>query len=104
VALAIAEVMIEQGWFDADFVREWTNGPFLVREDDGTLLRAEALAGGSEGFVAWDEGRGSAVRYDPADREYELPPFRLALFGSFAVAGRDGPIACRPAFDLYAVQ
>ncbi len=39
VALAIAGVMIDEGWFDADFVRQWTNGPFLVREDDGTLLR-----------------------------------------------------------------
>jgi hypothetical protein len=43
VALALAGVMIEQSWFDEDFVREWTNGPFLVREDDGTLLRVEAL-------------------------------------------------------------
>ena len=104
LALAIAGVMIEQGWFDADFVREWTNGAFLVRDDDGTLLRAEALAGGGEGFIAWDEGRGGALRYDPARREYELPPMRLALFGSFAVPGQDGPIACRPAFALYAAQ
>ena len=37
-------VMIEQGWFDAEFVRDWTNGPFLVREDNGSLLRADALA------------------------------------------------------------
>ena len=65
LALAIAGVMIEQGWFDANLVREWTNGPFLAREDDGTLLRAEALAGGAEGFVAWDEGRGRALRYNP---------------------------------------
>ena len=81
VALALAGVMIEQGWFDGDFVREWTNGPFLVREDDGTLLRAEALAAGGEGFVAWDEGRRTAVRYNPTTREYELPPMRLALSG-----------------------
>jgi hypothetical protein len=30
------------------------------------LLRAEVLAAGGEGFVAWDEGRRTAVRYDPA--------------------------------------
>jgi hypothetical protein len=104
VALALAGVMIERGWFDEDFVRGWTNGPFLVREDDGTLLRAEALAAGGEGFVAWDEGRHTAVRYDPTTREYELPPMRLALSGAFVVAGRDGPIACRTAFALYAAQ
>src|SRR5436305_5696240 len=29
IALAIAGVMIENGWFDAEFVRDWSNGPFL---------------------------------------------------------------------------
>jgi anaerobic selenocysteine-containing dehydrogenase len=104
VALAISGVMIERGWFDAEFMREWTNSPFLVREDDGTLLRTDALASDGEGFVAWDEGRGIPLRYDPDTREYDMPPVRLALSGSVVVAGRDGPIACRPAFDLYAAQ
>ena len=44
LALALAGIMIDEGWFDAEFVREWTNGPFLVREDNGRLLRADALA------------------------------------------------------------
>src|SRR6516225_3549275 len=43
LALSIAGVMIEEGWFDAEFVREWSNGPFLVREDDGTLLHASEI-------------------------------------------------------------
>src|SRR5882757_7939325 len=45
IALAIAGVMIDQGWFDAEFVRNWTNGPFLVRDDDGAMLRSQTLAG-----------------------------------------------------------
>lgn len=104
LALAIAGVMLAQGWFDAEFVRDWSNGPFLVREDDGTLLSAAALAAGGDGFVAWDEGRGRALRYDPSTRAYDLPPARLALSGRFVVAGQEGPISCRPAFDLYAAQ
>jgi anaerobic selenocysteine-containing dehydrogenase len=104
VALAIAGEMIAEGWFDSEFVRDWTNGPFLVRNDNGTLLRAEALAvGGEDGdFVAWDEGRAAAVRYDPQTRRYEKPPIQLALAGEFLIAGREGPIACRPAFDRFA--
>jgi anaerobic selenocysteine-containing dehydrogenase len=102
VALAIAGVMIDEGWFDIAFVRQWTNGPLLVRDSDGALLGADALSpSGGAGYVAWDEGQGTALRYDPAARAYDKPPVRLALFGSFVVAGRDGPIACRPAFDLY---
>src|SRR5262249_31254847 len=89
---------------DAEFLRDWSNGPFLVREDDGTLLRATALAAGGDGFVAWDEGRGEPLPYDPTTRAYDVPPIRLALFGRFIIAGRDGPIVCRPAFELYAAQ
>ena len=104
LALAIAGVMIDAGWFDSEFLRDWSNGPFLVREDDGTLLSATVLAAGGDGFLAWDEGRGRPLAYDPSTRNYDLPPVRLALTGRFTVAGRDGPIPCRPAFELYATQ
>ena len=102
LALSIAGVMIEEGWFDAEFLRDWSNGPFLVREDDRTLLRAAALTADGNGFVAWDEGRGQPLLYEPSSRTYDLPPIRLALSGRFTVAGRGGPISCRPAFELYA--
>ena len=104
VALAIAGEMIDQSWFDIEFVRQWTNGPFLVRESDGALLNADKLAESGDGFVAWDEGRRTVLRYDPATRAFDKPPVRLALSGSFVIAGRDGPIACRPVFDLYAAR
>jgi anaerobic selenocysteine-containing dehydrogenase len=84
LALAIAGEMIAHDWFDAKFVREWTNGPFLVRDDNGRLLRSEG------GFVAWDEGRNRALPYDPASRSYAEPPIRLALSGRFAVETDDG--------------
>jgi anaerobic selenocysteine-containing dehydrogenase len=96
--------MIDAGWFDGEFLRDWSNGPFLVREDNGTLLRAAMLEAGEDGFVAWDEGRGRPLPYNPSTRAYDLPPVRLALSGRFTVAGRDGPIPCRPAFELYVAQ
>ena len=103
LALAIAGVMLEHGWFDDTFVRDWTNGPFLVRDDTGTLLRANELAigGAPDSFVAWDDASGTVVCYDPRTRNYTPPPVRLALSGAFSVAGRDGPIACRPAFAQF---
>jgi len=106
IALAIAGVMIEHGWFDADFVRDWTNGPFLVRDDDGTMLRSDTLAAGehSAGFVAWDERNEAPIPYDIESRQYVEVPGRLAISGEIVVDTREGPIRCRPAFELYAAK
>src|SRR5262249_59927913 len=67
LALGLANIMIERGWYDEAFVRTWSNGPFLVRSDTDRLLRAEDLLSGSASaqFVAWEKGSDRALRYDP---------------------------------------
>jgi anaerobic selenocysteine-containing dehydrogenase len=104
LALAICGEMIARGWFDDAFVRDWTNGPFLVRDDNGRLLHADELTEGGEAdcFVAWDEGRASAVQYDPHTRSYDANPTRLALGSTIVLACREGPVSCRPAFARFA--
>jgi anaerobic selenocysteine-containing dehydrogenase len=107
LALAIIDVMITRGWYDETFVRRWTNAPLLVRTDTGRLLRADALApdGGPERFVAWDGVDGRPVVFDPAARGTDLDDHgRLALTGTIQVPTADGPVTCRPAFDLLAAQ
>lgn len=101
LALSIAGVMIDEGWFDSDFVRTWTNGPFLVRDDTGQMLTGADLAKGGDAAqrVAWD---GAPVIYDPATGEYGRASGELALSGEMTVQGVAGDIACRPAFALYA--
>jgi anaerobic selenocysteine-containing dehydrogenase len=100
LALGLAGVMMEEGWFDRAFVRDWTNGPLLVREDTGRFFSGADLAGGVDGAlrVAWDKTRGSPVLYDPTTGAYEQPGADLALSGRYDVQG----VPCRPAFDLYA--
>jgi anaerobic selenocysteine-containing dehydrogenase len=44
LALGIANIMIERGWYDRDFIRNWSNGPLLVRADTGQLLTERDLA------------------------------------------------------------
>lgn len=104
LALGIAHVMIERGWYDADFIRAWTNGPLLVRGDTGRLLRESDLSRAGDGarYVAWSEAAGGPVLYDPDTGGYEREPRTLALFGEFTVATPQGRVACRPAFDLVA--
>jgi len=104
LALGMAGVMIQHGWYDQNFIREWTNGPLLVRTDTGGLLTQADLAGGENGkqYVAWNEVTGQPVLYDPATGVYESSPAELALFGTFTLQTPQGKVTCKPAFDLTA--
>ena len=102
LALGIANVMIERGWYDRAFVRDWTNGPLLVRADNGRLLTEADLtaAGSAQRYVAWDAARQCPVVYDPARRRYAHDGAEPALFGEYTLDTSRGTLACRPAFDL----
>jgi anaerobic selenocysteine-containing dehydrogenase len=103
LALAIAGVMIDQGWYDRDFVRDWTNGPLLVRMDTGRLLTAQDLTPeAGAGFIAWDETAAQPLAYDPGTRRYARPDAVPALFGEYRLLSPAGEIVCRPAFQLAA--
>jgi len=107
LALAMTHVMIEHGWYDAVFVRRWTNAPLLVRGDTGRFLRAGDLSADADAghHVAWDAAAGAPVTLDPAAGGAEVDDAgRLALSGSVDVSTAAGTITCRPAFDLLAEQ
>src|SRR5574342_1291910 len=44
LALGLANLMIQRGWYDAAFIRAWSNGPLLVRADTGRMLTAMDLS------------------------------------------------------------
>jgi anaerobic selenocysteine-containing dehydrogenase len=104
LALSLAHVMIERGWYDRDFIHDWTNGPLLVRGDNGRLLTERDLSGSGDAkrYVAWNEREGRPICYDPNTGSYERNDMRLALFGEFAIETAQGRVACRPVFDLTA--
>ena len=101
LALGIAHVMIERGWYDRDFVRDWTNGPLLVRADNGRLLTERDLSPtGSARQVRRLGRRRRGVRslYDPARRRYERDGAEPALFGEYDDRARrrgDGRLPAR---------
>jgi len=86
LAIAITSVMLERGYYDADFARRWPNAPLLVRADSGRLLRSGAHC------LAWDAVAGEPVTYDPDTRSYDVEESRLALDGRYTVGG----VECRP--------
>ncbi|WP_282610427.1 molybdopterin-dependent oxidoreductase [Pelagibius sp. Alg239-R121] len=104
LALGLAHVMIDRGWYDESFVRDWTNGPLLIRSDSGRFLRGQDLdpSGSPDSYLAWDETAGRAVAYTPDLGSYAADNAELALFGSFEVETAQGPVTCRPAFQLTA--
>ncbi len=119
LALGIAGVMIEEGWFDRGFLEDWSNGPFLVVDEEGSagsrartdglprgrLLAASDLAadGDPDHPVAWRAGEGTPEAVDPGAPAGPGPGpgARWALEGSFRVRTAAGEVACRTAFSRY---
>ena len=102
LALAIAGVMIRNGWYDRDFIASWTNGPFLVRSDNGRFLVAGDWVGGAPNgaYFIWDEELGEPVLLNGDGSA--MPPRSAALFAEFTWMGRGGAVKCRSAFKHYA--
>jgi anaerobic selenocysteine-containing dehydrogenase len=104
LALGLANLMIERGWYDRDFIRTWSNGPHLVRADTGRLLTGRDLdpTGDAGRLLAWDRATARLVPYDTTTGRYDGDSASLALDGEYRVATPQGEIVCHPAFELYA--
>lgn len=103
LALGLSNLMIDRGWYDHDFIRQWSNGPHLVRSDTGRMLteRDMAATGLESSLYGWCSSSGRLVRYDTAAGRYETVSTNLALEGEYPIATRDGTVVCHPAFELY---
>ncbi len=98
LALGLSNVMIQKGWYDHAFLRSWSNAPMLVRDDTKRLLRASDLEVGrsSDGYMVW-----SGADIEPVACEHGADTNSYALSGSFEVTTIDGPVTCRPVFELW---
>ena len=104
LALGLASVMLAEGWYDREFIRDWSNGALLVRDDTGRFLTAADLdaAGSAANHVAWDQARGRPVLYDPAAGRFAERVEDPLMLGAVRCATWRGPVDCRPAFERYA--
>lgn len=84
--LALINVVISEGLYDAEFLRKFTNAPMLVAED-GTPLTAGTESGKIK-YLVWDLAQNKAVKHEEA----MLP----ALEGEFTV----GDKKAKPVFQL----
>ncbi len=98
--MSIVQTLLEEELWEADFVKEQTDLPLLVRNDTGKLLRqADLQPGGRDDvFYVWDVITGKSVEA-PGSTGSETRTIRLdgvdpALEGSFEVNG----ISVEPSF------
>jgi anaerobic selenocysteine-containing dehydrogenase len=102
LALSMIHVLLEEKLYDESFVRDWTNGAFLVREDNRQLLTGADLspAGDQETFFVRDEHSRRLAGYR-VDRGYDASSVVAQLSGTTTVTLVDGrEVACTPVFQL----
>jgi anaerobic selenocysteine-containing dehydrogenase len=87
LSLTMAHLIIERKQYKADFLMAHTVAPYLIRDDDSTLLRDEDGM-----YMVWDSAASEPVSVPP--RQKDLITEHAALEGSYTVNG----IACKTAF------
>ena len=102
LALAMMHVLFEENLIDAEFVRDWSNGPFLVRTDTGDLLTGADLSEGNaaDTWAVWDTtaDRPAIWRRDSGFADGDAVP---ALFGAFDCPLADGStVRCETVLEL----
>jgi DMSO reductase family type II enzyme molybdopterin subunit len=109
--LSVAHVLIKEGLYKADYIREQTDLPVLVRDDTGRFLRqSDVERGGADNlFYFWDEPTGKLATVPGCEgdggRSIALGALTPALTGRFTVKLADGkPVTVQPVFERLRTQ
>jgi nitrate reductase alpha subunit len=125
IFLGITKILMDEGWYDADFVRQFTDFPMLIRTDtlrrlrpedvikdykpknlkDGPSYRVQGLTDSQRAkigdFTVWDAkaGKVAAISRDEVGRNMTVD---AALTGTFTVNLVNGQsVEVMPAFEMY---
>lgn len=100
LALAMCQVLIEEGLYHAGFIKEQTDLPLLVRLDNQHFLRASDVAGGRDDQFYWFDTKSSRIVEAPRGT-LALGKADPALEGEFEAVLADGSrVRVTPAFVL----
>jgi DMSO reductase family type II enzyme molybdopterin subunit len=100
LGLSLSQVVVEENIYDAEFVREQTDLPLLIRKDTRRFLRASDLEadGEQDGFFVYDlESR--SIRPAPK-RTLAWDGIEPALEGEYTVNTTQGQVTVTPAFGV----
>ncbi|MBP2641154.1 MAG: Anaerobic dehydrogenase, typically selenocysteine-containing [Firmicutes bacterium] len=84
--LTFINMLITENRYDKTFVAQWTNAPFLVKEDGFLLRQSDLVPGGStDQFIVWDETSNSIQHWDAKAMAWSSSDAQPALLGTHAV-------------------
>lgn len=90
-ALGVMNVIVRKKIYNDNFIKKYTNLPFLVRSDNGNILRESDIIpdGDLNNYMVWDKIKNKA-------QSSGFPSINPALTGSYD----QNEIKCKPAFQL----
>jgi DMSO reductase family type II enzyme molybdopterin subunit len=100
LALGMCQFLIEEGLYDADFIKDQTDLPLLVRTDNSHFLRASDVDGGRDDQFYWFDTKSKQVVEAPRGT-LALGDVDPALEGEFDATLADGSkVRVTPVFTL----
>lgn len=105
--LSWLNVIINEKLYDAEFVENWTNAPYLVSLNSQKILRESDIIPGGEHkkFIAWDRVSKGPVVFDINSLTYNNPNAKISLDGIFDVQLTDGTtVECTTVWELLKKQ
>ncbi|MEM3697207.1 MAG: molybdopterin-dependent oxidoreductase [Candidatus Bathyarchaeia archaeon] len=92
LALGFLNIIITRSLYDAEFVKNWTNAPFLFDEKTGKLLRESDInkEGSYENFVVWNTLSNDIAVWCSNKGKYKPEQTDPVLFGTYNVRLKDG--------------
>ena len=103
LALAWLHEVIENGWYDEEFIKWWSNGPFLLDKKTKHTIRADQVKEGAahSDFVVWDNLASNILLWNSDKNEWfadgDVDP---ALSGTHTISLLDGStVECYTAWD-----
>jgi anaerobic selenocysteine-containing dehydrogenase len=104
LGLAMAHVIVEEGLYDADFIREQSDLPLLVRSDTKRFLRQADLERGGADDVFYFHDAASGELREAGKRSLALEGAEPALAGRYRVTTQEAEVELRPVFELLREQ
>lgn len=92
LALGMMNVIINENLQDDDYIKKYSNGPFLVRKDTGKFISGKDIGGNAEDYVVWDSSSKNAVSSNDSNDP--------AISGEFTVEIEGKEVKCAPSHQM----